>query len=68
MNQFQSIECQIMDFADDIAYSCFDLLDGVKARFITADKIAAWREENAAALDEAARKTIDELLAMMAKK
>ena len=67
VNGFQSLECQIMDLADDIAYSCFDILDGVKARFLTADKVGAWRDENAAKLDAAQRKYIDELLGMMAK-
>jgi len=67
VNGFQSLECQIMDLADDIAYSCFDILDGVKARFLTADKIGVWREENAAKLDELQRKYVDDLLAMMAK-
>lgn len=31
----RTIECQIMDFADDIAYSTYDLEDALKAGFIT---------------------------------
>ena len=38
-----------------------------KARFLTADKIAAWREENSANLDATQRNDIDDLLGMMAK-
>jgi dGTPase len=67
INHFQSVECQIMDLADDVAYSCFDILDGVKARFITTDKMKAWRDENEATMDAAERKVIDELLGIMAK-
>jgi dGTPase len=67
VNGFQSLECQIMDLADDIAYSCFDILDGVKARFITRDKIEGWRDENKTKIDDTQRKYVDELLEMMAK-
>jgi dGTPase len=37
-----SIESQIMDWADEIAYSTADVLDGVYARFITAGKLKVW--------------------------
>ncbi len=38
----QSIECQIMDWADDTAYSVNDLLDGYKAGFLTQRVIEHW--------------------------
>jgi dGTPase len=41
-NAFKSIECQIMDWADDTAYSLHDIVDGVKARFITPDLLSDW--------------------------
>lgn len=37
----KTIECQIMDLADDIAYSTFDLEDSFKAEFLTPATIIA---------------------------
>ncbi len=38
---FKTIECQIMDIADDIAYSTYDLEDAMKAGFVHPMKIYA---------------------------
>jgi len=35
LNEFKTIECTIMDIADDIAYSNYDLEDSFKAGFLT---------------------------------
>ena len=41
-NSFKSIECQIMDWADDAAYSINDIVDGIHARYISIGRLSEW--------------------------
>lgn len=51
-DRFKSIECQVMDWADDTAYSLNDLSDSVRAGFLNIEKIEAWAEANGQTTDE----------------
>lgn len=42
LNSFKSIECQIMDWADDAAYSINDIVDGIHARYINVSRLSEW--------------------------
>lgn len=42
LNSFKSIECQIMDWADDAAYSINDIVDGIHARYINVGRLTEW--------------------------
>lgn len=43
-SKLASIECQIMDWSDDTAYCINDIVDGVRARFITLERLERWAE------------------------
>ena len=60
LNHFQSIECQIMDWADDTAYCINDLVDSISGGFINIQKLVRWQEDNL--LNHSQRYLIDEII------
>ena len=43
-NHFRSLECEIMDWADDTAYCLNDLVDSMNAGFLRIERVKRWAE------------------------
>tara|TARA_Y100001954_G_scaffold239398_1_gene313650 strand:- start:12122 stop:13417 length:1296 start_codon:yes stop_codon:yes gene_type:complete len=60
-NSFKSLECRIMDWADDIAYSIHDIDDGIRAGFISMKNIRNWMDEHSDDLSKDQHGFLDDL-------
>lgn len=60
LNSFQSIECQIMDWADDTAYAINDLVDSISGGFINIAKLSQWQKEKK--LSDNQNKIVDDII------
>jgi len=63
LNKLRSLECQIMDWADDTAYAVNDLVDSISGGFITIAKLVQWQKENS--LSDLQHKLVDEMIEWM---
>jgi dGTPase len=52
-NRVRSLECQIMDWADDTAYCLNDLVDSINAGFLRSERIERWASAQKLASTEA---------------
>ena len=44
LNHYRSLECEIMDWADDTAYCLNDLVDSMNAGFLRFERVKRWAE------------------------
>jgi dGTPase len=44
LNHYRSLECEIMDWADDTAYCLNDLVDSMNAGFLRLERVKHWAE------------------------
>jgi len=65
LNSFRSIECEIMDWADDTAYAINDLVDSISGGFLTIEKLAGWQKQNEAVLSDFEHGLINNMLEWM---
>lgn len=68
LNDFRSIECQIMDWADDSAYSTNDIVDSISGSFITIMKLEKWIERNFDKLSQMQIDIVNEIINWIRKR
>ncbi len=59
---FKTVECQIMDWADDTAYAINDLVDSISGGFISIYKLLKWKEENLNKISDLQLQYLDKII------
>lgn len=67
LNNLRSIECQIMDWADDTAYAINDLVDSISGGFITIYKLLKWKETNQNTISDLQLNYLNQIIEWMTK-
>jgi dGTPase len=62
LNNFRSIECQIMDWADDTAYAVNDLVDSISGGFITIAKLVNYGNKNSDRFTDSENKYLEQMI------
>jgi dGTPase len=65
LKKIRSIECQIMDWADDTAYAINDIVDSISGGFITLYKLLKWKESNKEIISDLQMIYLDEVIEWM---
>lgn len=68
LNNFRSIECQIMDWADDTAYATNDIVDSISGGFITIIKMERWYDRNVDSLTEYQKENFSQIIDWIRKR
>jgi dGTPase len=53
LNHYRSLECEIMDWADDTAYCLNDLVDSMNAGFLRFERVKGWADTQNLPADQA---------------
>jgi dGTPase len=53
LNHYRSLECEIMDWADDTAYCLNDLVDSMNAGFLRLERVKRWADNQNLQMEQA---------------
>jgi len=67
LTNFRSIECQIMDWADDTAYAINDIVDSISGGFMSIARLSQWGEDNSTSLKASHKQYLEDVMEWIKK-